>query len=106
MERLRPDSVWVLTYRGTLAAQRGDRETARGCIHALAELEHHGVLTSFFAGFIHFALDDRDAFFHCLARALELRQLPLLELLYSPLYEAGRDDPRFSDLIRRQRSCR
>jgi TolB-like protein len=106
MERLRPDSVWVLTYRGILAAQQGDRETAQGCIHALAEMERHGVLTSFFAGFIHFALGERDAFFECLERALELRQLPLLELLYSPLYEAGRDDSRFGDLIRRQRSRR
>ena len=103
MERVRPDSVWVLTYRGILAAGQGDRQTAQRCIQTLSELERHGVLTCFFAGFIHFALDEWDAFFQCLERALELRQLPLLELLYSPLYEAARDDPRYKDLLRRQR---
>ncbi len=103
MERVRPDSVWVLTYRGILAARQGDPRTAQRSIETLSELERHGVLTCFFAGFIHFALNEWDAFFQCLERALELRQLPLLELLYCPLYEAARDDPRYSDLLRRQR---
>lgn len=103
MERVRPDSVWVLTYRGILAVRRGDRATAQQCMQTLDQLERQGVLTCFFAGFIHFALHDWDAFFQCMERALELRQLPLLELLYSPLYEAVRDDPRYADLLRRQR---
>lgn len=103
MERLRPDSVWVLTYRGILAVQQGDPDAARGCLQTLAELDRHGVLTCFFAGFVHFALGEWDAFFQCLERALELRQLPLLELLYSPLYEASRGDSRYRDLLRRQR---
>lgn len=103
MERVRPDSVWVLTYRGILAVRQGDQETARQCIQKLGELEREGVLTCFFAGFIYFALDERDAFFQCLERAFELQQLPLMELLYSPLYKAGQDDPRYRDLLRRQR---
>jgi adenylate cyclase len=103
MERVRPGSVWVLTYRGILAVQTGDSATAQRYLQTLGELERQGVLTCFFAGFIHFALDDWDAFFQCMERALELRQLPLLELLYSPLYEAVRDDPRYADLLRRQR---
>jgi len=103
MERLRPDSVWVLTYRGVLAGLQEDRETAARCIEILGELEGHGVLTCFFAGFIHFALDEWDAFFQCMERAFELRQLPLMELLYSPLYAAARGDSRYRDLLRRQR---
>jgi TolB-like protein len=106
MERLRPDSVWVLTYRGFLAARQGDRETAGRCIEALDELERHGVLTCFFAGFVHFALGEMDAFFECLERALALHSLPLLELRWSPLYEKARSDPRYHDLMRRQLSLR
>jgi TolB-like protein/Flp pilus assembly protein TadD len=102
MERLRPDSIWVLTYRGFLAAQQGDQETARRCIKTLDELGRDGVLTCFFAGFIHFALNDMDEFFQSLERAFELHSLPLLELMYSPLYERARGDPRYHDLLRRQ----
>jgi adenylate cyclase len=103
MARLRPDSVWVLTYRGILAAQQGDPQSARRSIETLAELERSGVLTCFFAGFVHFSLGERDAYFQCMERAFELRQLPLMELLYSPLLEAARQDPRHDELLRRQR---
>jgi adenylate cyclase len=106
MERLRPDSVWVLTYRGVLAGLQEDRDTAARCIETLGELERQGVLTCFFAGFVHFALGEWDAFFQCMERAFELRQLPLMELLYSPLYAAAKDDSRYRDLMRRQRHRR
>jgi adenylate cyclase len=103
MERLRPDSVWVLTYRGILAARQGDLQSARRSIETLAELERSGVLTCFFAGFVHSALGEWDAYFQCMERAFELRQLPLMELLYSPLLEAARQDARHDELLRRQR---
>jgi len=103
MARLRPDSVWVLTYRGILAAQQGDLQSARRSIETLAELERSGVLTCFFAGFVHSSLGEWDAYFQCMERAFELRQLPLMELLYSPLLEAARQDPRHDELLRRQR---
>jgi hypothetical protein len=42
----------------------------------------------------------------CLEKAFELHGLPLLELMYSPLYAAARRNPRIVDLIRRQAALR
>lgn len=103
MERLRPDNVWLLTYRGMLAARRREERRARECIEALDQLERNGSLTSFFAGFVHFALGNLEAFFDCLDRALEQHSLPVLELRWSPLFSSIRNDPRYSELMRRQR---
>lgn len=103
MERMRPGNVWALAYRGYLAARQGDRQTAVSCLATLAELASDGVLTCVFEGFIYFALDDIDAFFECMEKAFELQQLPLLELLYSPMYAGARRDRRYHDLLRRQR---
>jgi hypothetical protein len=35
-------------------------------------------------------------------KAFEMHSLPLLELMYSPLYAPARSDPRIRDLLRRQ----
>jgi adenylate cyclase len=102
MERLRPDSLWVLTYRGILAARRGDAETARQGIKTLRELERDGSLTCLFAGFVYFGLGEMDSFFDCMEQALELHNLPVLELRWSPLYAEAREDPRYPDLMQRQ----
>jgi len=106
MERLRPDNVWTLTYRGMLSALKGDPEVARRVIDRLEERAAAGELTSFFEGFVHFALGEMDAYVACLERSFQLRALPLMELLYSPLYASGRNDPRILDLLRRQSEFR
>jgi len=98
MERLRPGNSWTLTFRGFLAARQGDPETARGCIESLDELDHDGAVTVFQAGFVHFALDEMEAFWDCMQRAVAT---PVLELMYSPLFERGRADPRYGELIHR-----
>ncbi len=103
MERLRPGNVWVLTYRGFLAARRGDRDAARRYIGSLDEMGRGGALTCFYIGFVHFALEELDEFWQRMDEALALHSLPLLELLYSPLFTASRTDLRYDDLIRRQR---
>jgi adenylate cyclase len=102
MERLRPNSLWVLTYRGFLAARRGDQEVARHCIETLDGLERDGVLTCLFTGFIYFALDDIDSFWEKMEQALEIHELPLMELMWSPLFETARLDSRYRDLLQRQ----
>jgi adenylate cyclase len=103
MERLRPGSAWVITFRGFLAARQGDKDTARLCIAKLDELDRGGAVTVFLEGFIHFALDEFDAFWEAMERALELHSLPLLELRYSRLFESARTDSRYGDILRRQR---
>ncbi|MGA8206504.1 MAG: tetratricopeptide repeat protein [Candidatus Dormiibacterota bacterium] len=102
MERLRPESAWVLMYRGFLSARRGDYKVARQCIETLEELERGGALTCFFVGFIYFALDEMTSFWTCMERALKLHSLPLMELMWSPLFEKARGDKRYLSLLQRQ----
>jgi adenylate cyclase len=102
MERLRPESAWAIMFRGFLAGREGDEETARRCITKLDELDRGGAVTVFLEGFIHFALDEFDAFWEAMEQALELHSLPVLELRYSRLFESARTDPRYDDLLRRQ----
>jgi adenylate cyclase len=106
MERLRPDSVWVETYGGFLAARQGDAEGAQRSISQLERRAQSGELTVFFVGFVHFALNEMDAFVSCMERAFQLHSLPLLELQYSRLFEPARSDPRILDLLRRQSELR
>jgi adenylate cyclase len=106
MERLRPTSVWTETYRGILAARRGNLEETRQAIARLDERGKTGELTVFFSGFLHYALGEEDAFVACMEEAFRQHNLPLLELTYSKLYEEGRKDPRLLDLLRRQSELR
>jgi adenylate cyclase len=106
MERIRPDSAWTETYRGFLAARQGRPEEARRVIERLERRGQAGELTVFFVGFIHYALGEEDAFVECMERAFQLHALPLMELMYSGLYERARSDPRILDLFRRQSALR
>ncbi len=102
LERLRPESVWTEMYRGFLAARRGDNEGARMAIDRLEKRGSGGELTMFHAGFVYFALGEVDAFFECMEQAFKLHSLPLMELMYSPMFEQARHDPRIVNLLRRQ----
>jgi adenylate cyclase len=106
MERLRPESLWAIVFRGMLVARRGDEATARHTLEELRRRGNAGELTVFFEGFVHFALGEMDAFVQCLEKAFELHALPLMELMYSRLYAPARSDPRIIDLIRRQHDLR
>ena len=106
LERLGPERVWTLCFRGILAARTGDIEKARRMIALLQRKADGGELTVFHEGFIHYALGDIDAFVACMQKAFELHILPLLELMYSPLYAGAKSDPRIIDLLSRQAALR
>jgi adenylate cyclase len=106
MERLRPESVWTETYRGMLAARQGNPDVARRAIERLERRAQSGEMTVFFVGFLHFALGEQDAFVDCMERAFQAHSLPLLELMYSRIFEPARSDPRILDLFRRQAEFR
>ena len=106
MERIRPDSPWTMVYRGSLAARQGDPATARRMIERLQERSKQGEMLVFHIGFLRYALGEMDEFVAAMEEALRQRALPFLELLYSPLYAAGRADPRIQDILRRQRQLR
>lgn len=106
LERLRPDSVWTEMYRGFLAARTGDADGARRTISRLEKRGQSGELTVFLAGFVHWALGEVDAFVACMEQAFQLHALPLLDLMYSRLFEQARSDPRIVDLLMRQAELR
>ena len=56
----------------------------------------------FFLGFLHYGLGEMDEFVASMEEAQHHRVLPLLELLYSPLFAAARADPRIQEVLRRQ----
>jgi adenylate cyclase len=106
LERLRPESVWAETYRGILAARQGHPEIAQRTIERFERRGRTGEATVFFAGFVRYALGDMDGFLDAMERAFQHHNLPLMELVYSPLYEKARQDPRLLDLLRRQAALR
>ncbi len=106
MEGLGPKRAWTLAYRGILAARTGDRETARRMVGLLQGKAKEGELTTIHEAFVHYALGDMDAFVDCLEQAFALHNLPLLELMYSPIYAPAKSDPRVSRLIAMQAALR
>ena len=106
LERLRPESVWTEVYRGALAARRGRPEETRAAIERLERRGQTGEMTALFTGALYHALGEDDAFVRCMEEAFDQHSLPFLELLYSPLYERARADPRIRALIERQRALR
>ena len=102
LERLRPNSAWTIMYRGFLAARKEDQAKAREAIELLENRAKIGEMTTFFQGFVHFALGEEDAFVACMEEAFRYHSLPLLELKYSRVFEEARKDPRIIDLLRRQ----
>ncbi len=106
MERLRPESVWSVTYRGILSARQGKVAEARRAIAQLERRSRSGEFTEFFTGFVHFALGEEDEFVAYMERSFEMHALPLMEIMYSRLFARARDDPRIIDLLRRQAALR
>jgi len=95
MERIRPTSVWTEAFRGFLAARKGDADAARREIQKLESRRGSESVTIFLVGFVRFALGDVDGFLEAMDRARREGSEPVLELLYSPLFQSIRTDPRF-----------
>jgi hypothetical protein len=107
MERLRsPDNVWSEMVRGILAARRGDRATANAVIDRLEKRAASGEVTLNRVGAVYLELGDSDQFVACMESSFRIHRLPLLELLYSPLFQSARSGPRIVDLLRRQAELR
>ena len=102
LEQVRPSSPWAIMYRGLLSVRQGDPASARRAIERLQERAQQGEMVVFFIGFLQYALGEVDQFIASMEEALRLKVLPLLELLYSPLYAEARKDPRLLELFRRQ----
>jgi len=97
-EELRPGEVLVLFLRGYLEALEGNRDQALAYAKSIRRLEV-GEDSIQFIGYIHYALGDLDSFFRYLENAMEKHALDAINLIYNPLFENARTDPRYGRLI-------
>ncbi len=102
MQALAPENAWTEAWRGILEARRGNEREARESIARLQALAGKAKIAVFLEGYVHLNLGDREAFFSAMGRAQELHVLPYIELLYSPLLDVVRKDPRFVRLMANQ----
>jgi TolB-like protein/tetratricopeptide (TPR) repeat protein len=101
-----PENVWTVGFQGVLCARRGDVQGARESISKLQAMAEKARNAVFLEGYVHLYLGELDRFFASMDRAQELHALPYIELLYSPLLDAVRKDPRFVRLRTNQSRLR
>ena len=106
MQTLAPESAWTEAWRGILEARRGNERGARESIAKLQAMTSKAKIAVFLEGYVHLNLGELDAFFTSMDRAQELHVLPYIELLYSPLLDRARKDPRFVLLMANQAQLR
>lgn len=101
IERLRPSDARTISLRGMLDAYSGRNDQALLAIKRLEESSKKGSANVGAMGFIYWALGDREAFFECMSKAVEIHALPGIALRYSPLFAGARSDPRYRELFAR-----
>ena len=103
MAKLRPTSIYLHALRGILAAKRGDRATAEREIENLERRKEAHAVGWFLEAYVYYALGDTDRFCALMEQCRTEGMVPVLDLLYSPLYADIRDDPRIQRAIGRPR---
>jgi hypothetical protein len=68
-------------------------------IAKLVAMHEQGRVGLAWAGYIYFALGDRDKFFEYMSAAARDHTLPGVDLVGSPLFAEIKTDPRFSQLL-------
>jgi tetratricopeptide (TPR) repeat protein len=101
LERLNPSDPRTIMVRGSLDAFTGRKARALEDMKTLDEASKEGSASINAKGFIYWALGNKDSFFDCMSRAVDIHALPGIVLRYSPLYAGARDDPRFRALFAR-----
>jgi adenylate cyclase len=101
-EKLDPTRPWVIWMGGVIAAMKGDREGALLTIKKIEDAKMGPVGFNFIA-YVYHALDDLDAYFANMNKALPTHALVPLFLMHSPLLAKARTDPRYRELIEKLR---
>ena len=99
LEKMGPSDSRTIMTRGMLAAYTGSRKKALEAIRNLDETSKGGSARVNFKGFVHWAMEDKDAFFDCMSEALKFHALPGILLRYSPLFSGAREDARYRELF-------
>ncbi len=101
-EALEPTSPWVAWMRGFIAARDGNKDAA---LRTIREIEEKWVSASDLnsVGFIYYALGDFDSYFTYMNRAIDQHLVQYIYPMYSPLFEKGRADPRYQEMLNRMK---
>ena len=87
---------------GIIAAMEGDRERALLAIRKIEEAQL-GPAGLSLVGFVYHALGDLDSYFQYMNKALEAHAIISLFVMYSPVFDKARADPRYLELVERIR---
>jgi adenylate cyclase len=93
-----PSNRWLHWMRGYIAAITGDKETAKAAIKSIEE-DWLGATNLNDVAFVYYGLGDLDSYFAYVDRANDQHVLRFRYVMYSPLFEKSRHDPRYSDII-------
>ena len=101
-ERLEPTNSRVIWMGGVIAALEGDRERALLAVRKIEDAKM-GPIGSNFIAYVYHALGDFDTYFEYMYKALEGHSLIPSTMMYSPLLAKARTDPRYLELVERNR---
>jgi hypothetical protein len=83
--------------------QLGRRTEARAALAELDMIERERYVPQLSRAQIHLGVGDKDAAFECLDRAVQDREVHILDLPCKPIWDGLRPDPRFTGLLRAMR---
>ena len=99
--KLTGEDAEMLAARGHFHAAAGDRQQAEQVLAQLSEASKQRYVPAYFFAKVYLGLGDRDRAFEWLERACQERYGYVIYLKVDPMFDELRDDPRFSDLLRR-----
>jgi len=103
LDKIPPEAadVFVISTRGAISAFEGKRSEAEKATAELEKLSAKQYVSPIELAFVYNVLDERDKTFFYLERSFEDRSENLSFIRNLPDYDKVRNDPRYSDLIRR-----
>jgi Flp pilus assembly protein TadD len=91
----------AISLRGYVLAQTGRVDEARGLLQALEAAAQHHYVPPYAMALVHAGLDDADAAFASLDRALTVRDVHLVFVTAEPKWDRYRTDARFKSIVAR-----
>ena len=99
-ERL-ADNSKILSFKGYLLAKMGRTEAAREVVRTLDAQSRERYMPPYAIAFVYAGLGERDAMFDALEKAYAVRDVHLIYLPVTAMWDPFRSDPRFIDLLAR-----
>ena len=100
IQGLEEDPAWM-SYLGYIYGKAGRREEAREMLKRLSEVSKRTYVAPDHIMLIHLGLGNRDETFDWLERSIEERNVSMVALKVSSVFDELRPDPRFEAILRR-----